>query len=110
VQINEGVLLVLEDEVDDFKRKVPNCFIYLNEMPYRVIRSSVAPHGSSVIKAETERGIFQYQIHPLHSAVFINYRQGLGLFCDSVTITILVQTPLRGSNQFNNTEKAFINI
>lgn len=70
MQINE-VWLVLEHEVHAFVRKVPNCFIYLNEVPGRVI-SSVVSHEPSVIKGEI--GIFQYQIHPLHSTVFINHR------------------------------------
>lgn len=46
--------LVLDHEVGDFKRKVPDCFIYLTEVPGRVIRRLVAPHGASVIKAERE--------------------------------------------------------
>lgn len=79
MQINEGVLLVLEHEVDDFMRKVSNCCIYLTEVPGRVIRNLVAPHGPSVIQGDIEKGIFQYQIHPLHSTVFISHRESLGL-------------------------------
>lgn len=75
-QINEGGWLVLERVVDNFMRKVPNCLLYPTEVPGGVIRSLVAPHGLSVIKEEIER---HFQIHPLHSTVFINHGESLGL-------------------------------
>lgn len=90
MQINEGVWLVLEREVDDFMRKVPSCFIYLTEVPGGVIRSSVTPHGPSVIKGELDEHL---PISNPSSALHCLYQPQK----KPEIITILVQTPLRGS-------------